>query len=81
MRFAIIGTGAIGQEHLRNLLLMSERERRSAPTQEQPVSVAALCDSTPQSLEWAKMTLGMVPLPKSLEWARMTLGTALLKSC
>ena len=36
MRFAIIGTGAIGQEHLRNLLLMSKREKSAATQQEQP---------------------------------------------
>ena len=52
MRFAIIGTGAIGQEHLRNLLLMSNREGEDKS--DQKVSVAALCDSTPLSLELAK---------------------------
>ena len=63
MRFAIIGTGAIGQEHLRNLLLMSKREEKS----KESVSVAALCDSTPLSLELAKMTLGLVtPSPDAL---------------
>ena len=36
MRFAIIGTGAIGQEHLRNLLLMSKRENSVTTKTEQP---------------------------------------------
>ena len=60
MRFAIIGTGAMGLEHLRNIVLMGEKERAAAK-EEAPVAVAALCDSTPQSLEWARMTLTLSP--------------------
>ena len=61
MRFAIIGTGAMGLEHLRNIVLMGEKERAAAKQEEAPVAVAALCDSTPQSLEWARMTLTLSP--------------------
>ena len=46
MRFGLIGSGLMGQEHLRNLLLIPE------------ATVAAIADPTPFSIEWSRRTLG-----------------------
>jgi predicted dehydrogenase len=46
MRFAMIGTGLMAQEHLRNLALVPDAE------------VVALVDPRPASLDWARTTLG-----------------------
>jgi predicted dehydrogenase len=46
MRFGLIGTGLMAQEHIRNLLLMPEAE------------IVALADPAPSSLAWAQSTLG-----------------------
>jgi predicted dehydrogenase len=46
MRFGLIGTGLMAQEHIRNLLLMPDAE------------IVALTDPVSASLEWAKSTLG-----------------------
>lgn len=46
MRFAMIGTGLMAQEHLRNLALVPDAE------------VVALVDPVPDSLDWAETTLG-----------------------
>ena len=46
MRFGLIGTGLMAQEHIRNLLLMPDAE------------IVALVDPVSASLEWAKSTLG-----------------------
>jgi predicted dehydrogenase len=46
MRFGLVGTGLMAQEHIRNLSLMPEPE------------IVALADPVPASLEWAKATLG-----------------------
>jgi predicted dehydrogenase len=46
MRFGIIGTGLMAQEHIRNLALVPSCE------------VVALVDPVPSSIEWARGTLG-----------------------
>lgn len=46
MRFGVIGTGMMGQEHLQNLLLR------------QDASIAAVMDPVASSLDWARSTLG-----------------------
>ncbi len=46
MRFAIIGAGAIGLEHLRNILTAGD-----------PLSVVAIADSAPESLRLARQTV------------------------
>ena len=46
MRFGLIGTGLMAQEHIRNLLLMPDAE------------IVALTDPEPASLAWARTTLG-----------------------
>jgi len=46
MRFGIIGTGLMAQEHIRNLALLDG------------VRVTALVDPLPSSLDWAEATLG-----------------------
>jgi predicted dehydrogenase len=46
MRFALIGTGLMAQEHLRNLALVNATK------------VIALVDPEPSSLDWAAATLG-----------------------
>ncbi len=46
MRFGLIGTGLMAQEHLRNLQLIPEAE------------VVSLADPVPASLDWARRTLG-----------------------
>jgi myo-inositol 2-dehydrogenase/D-chiro-inositol 1-dehydrogenase len=46
MRFGLIGTGLMAQEHIRNLLLMPD------------VEIVALTDPEPASLAWATTTLG-----------------------
>jgi predicted dehydrogenase len=50
MRFALIGTGLMAQEHIRNLQLIPEAH------------VIALVDPEPDSLDWARNTLG-APAP------------------
>lgn len=51
MRFGIIGTGLMAQEHLRNLRLVPG------------VSVTALVDPVPSSLDWARATMAGAPVP------------------
>ncbi len=46
MRFGLIGTGLMAQEHLRNLLLIPDAR------------VVSLADPVPASLDWARRTLG-----------------------
>ncbi len=46
MRFGLIGTGLMAQEHIRNLALVNGME------------VTALVDPVPASLDWAQSTLG-----------------------
>ena len=46
MRFGLIGTGLMAQEHLRNLQLLPEAE------------LVSLADPAPASLDWARRTLG-----------------------
>ncbi len=46
MRFGLIGTGLMAQEHIRNLRLVGGCE------------VVALVDPQPQSRAWARNTLG-----------------------
>ena len=46
MRFGLIGTGLMAQEHIRNLMLLPDTD------------IVALADPVPASLQWAKDTLG-----------------------
>jgi predicted dehydrogenase len=47
LRFGLIGTGLMAQEHIRNLLLMPD-----------DAAIVALSDPEPASLAWARSTLG-----------------------
>jgi myo-inositol 2-dehydrogenase/D-chiro-inositol 1-dehydrogenase len=46
MRFGLIGTGLMAQEHIRNLLLRPD------------IIISALVDPEPSSIDWARRTLG-----------------------
>ncbi|MCQ9156668.1 Gfo/Idh/MocA family protein [Acidomonas methanolica] len=53
MRFALVGTGLMAQEHLRNLALFPE------------ASVAALADPVADSIAWARRTLAETGTPEA----------------